>query len=465
MAARLALSAVGQQNACVAAVTPGDRRSIRIVVRNADLHRSRPTVFFRLILAIPHFVWVTLWGLAAFVASFVNWLAVVINGEVPSSLHGFVEGYVRYATQVGAYVLLAANPYPGFRGAPGYDVDVEIDPPQRQSRWSGFFRLILAIPALFLATALGGGVTFGPPAGSWNQDTSTYDTYGAVTLGGVASVAALLAWFYIVVRGQAPRGLRDLTTFALGYYAQAVGYLLLLTPRYPTSEPAQAEEYSALPEHPVRLVLDDDLRRSRLTVLFRLLLAIPHFFWFVLWTVAAVLAAFVAWFAALFTGRVPLSLHRFLAAWVRYGQHVYAFTYLVGEKFPGFVGREGSYGVDVHIAPPQRQSRWTVFFRGFLAIPALLVASALGGAAFVAAVLGWFYAIVTGRMPEGLRNFGASCIRYGTQTTAYWFLLTDRYPFAAPVLHDRPPAARTPLPMLLLPPPPPPARPLPGVPF
>ena len=33
------------------------------------------------------------------------------------------------------------------------------------------------------------------------------------------------------------------------------------------------------PEHPVRLVLADDLRRSRLTVCFRLLLALPHFVW------------------------------------------------------------------------------------------------------------------------------------------------------------------------------------------
>ena len=32
-------------------------------------------------------------------------------------------------------------------------------------------------------------------------------------------------------------------------------------------------------QHPVRLVVRDDLRRTRLTVLFRLLLAIPHFFW------------------------------------------------------------------------------------------------------------------------------------------------------------------------------------------
>jgi hypothetical protein len=41
-------------------------------------------------------------------------------------------------------------------------------------------------------------------------------------------------------------------------------------------------------------------------------------------------------------------------------------------------------------------------------------------------------------MPEGLRNLGASCLRFNAQTYAYLGLLTDRYPCPAPVL-DRPP--------------------------
>jgi hypothetical protein len=105
-----------------------DARSIRLVVRDDDLARNRLTVFFRLLLAIPHLVWLTLWGIAAFVVAFILWLAVLIEGQAPESLHEFVAGYVRYATHVAAYVLLAANPYPGFRGRPGYPVDVEIDP-------------------------------------------------------------------------------------------------------------------------------------------------------------------------------------------------------------------------------------------------------------------------------------------------------------------------------------------------
>ena len=39
--------------------------------------------------------------------------------------------------------------------------------------------------------------------------------------------------------------------------------------------------------HPVRLVVEDDLERNRLTVFFRLILAIPHIVWLILWTVAA----------------------------------------------------------------------------------------------------------------------------------------------------------------------------------
>ena len=123
--------------------------------------RSRLTVFFRLVLAIPLFIWVVLRGIAAFAVGFGNWLAVLVQGEVPSSLHDFVANYIRYATQVGAYVFLAANPYPWFRCQSDYPVDVQIDPPVQQGRWGGFFRLVLALPALLLAAALGGGFATG----------------------------------------------------------------------------------------------------------------------------------------------------------------------------------------------------------------------------------------------------------------------------------------------------------------
>ena len=47
------------------------------------------------------------------------------------------------------------------------------------------------------------------------------------------------------------------------------------------------------------------------------------------------------------------------------------------------------------------------------------------------------YALVTARMPEGMRNLGVACLRYSAQASAYAFLLTSRYPYAAPVLQER----------------------------
>jgi len=414
-------------------------RPIRLVVRDDSLERSRLTVFFRLILAIPLFIWLVVWGIGAFAVAFVLWLAVLINREAPRNLHDFVAAYLRFSTHFGAYLFLAANPYPWFRGRPGYPVDLEIAPPEQQGRWGGFFRLILALPALLLATSLGGGVSSGSPSSassaSGNED-AVY--YYAATTGGVAVAVAFLAWWVILVRGRAPRGFRDLATYALGYGAQATGYLLLLTPRYPNSDPKLAEEYSELPEHPIRIEVEGGLEHSRLTVFFRLLLAIPHFIWLFLWGIVVWFAVVIAWFVALVVGRVPSALHRFISAYIRYSTHVFAYVYLVGRRFPGFTGKAGTYEIDIVFSADPRQNRWKTLFRFFLAIPAFIVGGALSGVLLVIALLGWWYTLVTGHMPEGLRNLGASCLRYEAQTYAYAMLVTDRYPYGAPVLRGKP---------------------------
>lgn len=441
------LGEAGEQNALMA--TTPDERPIHLVVADPDLDRKRVTVFFRLFLAIPLLIWVALRGIAAFVVAFVMWLAVLINGEASDSIHSFVASYVRYSTQVGAYVLLAADPYPWFRVHDDYPVDVRIAPPRRQSRWTGSFRFFLALPALLLGAALGGGFAFSP-GGSWGyRENAHAAAYSAFSVGGAATAAAVLVWFFALWKARAPSGLRDLVAYALGYNAQASGYLLLLTGSYPSSDPALLDPRPELPDHPVRIVVTDDLDRSRVTVFFRLFLALPHFIWFALWSIAAFFAVVVAWIVALVAGRVPASLHRFLAAYVRYGVHLFSFVSLVGGKFPGFTGKEGSYGIDLEIAGPDRQHRLKTLFRFFLAWPAFIVSSALGGVVLVVAFLSWWYALFKARMPEGLRNLGAACQRYNAQTNAYLFLLTDRYPYGSPVLRGREPAVEEPVAPLL----------------
>ena len=242
-----------------------------------------------------------------------------------------MTSYLRYSVQVGAYVHLAAAPFPRFGGADGYPVDLEIEPARTQARGRVAARLVLALPLLLLATALGGGAFFGNV--SWATQQNGLDSGGwstGVTMGGVAATAAVLGWFAAFARGRMPRGLRDLIVYAIGYTAQVTGFLLLVTDRYPTSDPSRVLPLAELPDHPSRSGSRIGLERSRLTVFFRLLLAIPHLIWLALWTVLAVLAAIVAWFAALATGRVPRGLHRFIAAWVRYSTHLGAFLFVVG---------------------------------------------------------------------------------------------------------------------------------------
>ena len=65
-------------------------------------------------------------------------------------------------------------------------------------------------------------------------------------------------------------------------------------------------------------------------------------------------------------------------------------------------------------------------------IPAALVSSAAGGVAIFAAFLGWFVALVRGRMPDGLQAAMAYSLGYSAQLSAYAFVLTDRYPHSSP---------------------------------
>ena len=184
-------------------------------------------------------------------------------------------------------------------------------------------------------------------------------------------------------------------------------------------------------EHPIGLVVDDDLRRNRLTVFFRLLLAIPQVIWIGLWSIAATIVLVIAWVAALFTGSVPEGLHAFLARFLRASTHLYSYVLLIADPWPPFGGAEGTYPVDLRVDPPEPQSRLTVLFRLPLAIPAFLLSYVFRVVNQLIAFLGWFYCLATGRMHEGMRDLSAWMMRYELQTYAYAFLLTGRYPSLA----------------------------------
>jgi len=404
--------------------------SVRLVVTD-DLRRSRLTVFFRLLLALPHFVWVILWTIIVVPAVIVTWFATLVTGRPPAGLHNFLSAFTRYSVHLSAYLFLAANPYPGFTGEPGYPVDVELPERTSQPRWKTALRLMLALPALLVTAVIGSGSIGG---GGGSSGSGGEADWGFLFSGGGLVVAcAFLGWFAALALGRMPNGLRDLAGYGIGYTAQTYAYVLLLTDRYPNADPEESGPQWSLPYHAIRVEVDDDRKRSRLTVLFRFLLALPHFVWLTLWSFAAFVAAFLNWIFALVLGRSATPLHRFLAAYVRYSAHVTAFVTLVANRFPGFTGEPG-YAVDIAIAPAARQKRLVTLFRAILVIPAFFVSGALSVALGAVGFLGWFAALATGRMPAGLHSLGVIAVRYLAQTNAYWFIVTDDYPYASPAL-------------------------------
>jgi hypothetical protein len=187
---------------------------------------------------------------------------------------------------------------------------------------------------------------------------------------------------------------------------------------------------SGAPQHPIGLIVTDDLKRSRLTTFFRLLLAIPHFIFLYLWGLVAGFAVLIAWLVAIFTGRVPEGLHDFLTGYLRYSTRVTAYALLLANPFPPF-SSSGDYPIDARVDAGVQQSRLTVFFRLILAIPAGILVYVFRAVNSVVAILSWFYILFTGHMNEGMRNLSAWLLRYEVQTYGYLMLLTSRYPSLA----------------------------------
>lgn len=77
---------------------------------------------------------------------------------------------------------------------------------------------------------------------------------------------------------------------------------------------------------------------------------------------------------------------------------------------------------------PGPQNRLTVLFRVILLIPQFVVVWVLSVVAFFVAVLGWFGALVLGRLPVFAADYLSSYVPYETRVNTYLLLTHDRYP-------------------------------------
>jgi Domain of unknown function (DUF4389) len=147
-------------------------------------------------------------------------------------------------------------------------------------------------------------------------------------LGAVAYFLAIVSWFTILFTGTHIIGIRQFTLFYLRWRVRALSYLMLLEDAYP---PFGDAPYPASIE-----VTDPVAPRDRLTVAFRILLAIPHFIVLIFVLLAWCLTTIVAWFSILLTGSYPHGLYEFGVGALRWRLRLEAYMLLLVDEYPPF---------------------------------------------------------------------------------------------------------------------------------
>jgi hypothetical protein len=209
---------------------------------------------------------------------------------------------------------MATNPYP---------VQFEVDYPDRElNRLTSALRIFTAIPILILAAALAGS------NGTYTWSSGDHQT----TKSGAAGIGLLVAapLLMILFREKYPRWWFDWNVNLLGFTNRVGAYCFLLTDVYPATDEDQSVHLTVpYPDVP------NDL--NRWLPLLKWLLAIPHYIVLFFLIIGAIFAAIAAWFAILFTGRLPRGLFDYIVGVGRWANRVIAYAaILTTDEYPPF---------------------------------------------------------------------------------------------------------------------------------
>jgi hypothetical protein len=205
-----------------------------------------------------------------------------------------------------------------------YPVSVTITPLiAPRDKMTTAFRLVLAIPHLFLVGGIGFSMVF-------RTGRDNLISLGPETglLGLVAGLLAIVSWFTILISGEHIAGIRAYTRFYLRWRVRGLSYLMLLQDQYPPLGDAP---------YPASLtVVDPDGPRDKLAVGLRIFLAIPHFIVLVFLLTAFWMTTIVAWIAIVFRGRYPRGLYDFGVGSLQWLVRVEAYLLLLVDEYPPF---------------------------------------------------------------------------------------------------------------------------------
>lgn len=197
----------------------------------------------------------------------------------------------------------ADSAYPLPPDSVAYFVEYE----EQRNRLSSFFRMFTAIPPMIWAAI-----------------------YGIA-----AMLAVICAWFALVFTGRFPVGLHSFIADYQRYYARVTAYVYLATDKFPG--------FSGNPNVPyaVHLLIGPPKESySRAKAFFRAIIYIP--FYLVAAVVISVtqIAAFLAWWVILFTGKTTRGLQDLMDFTLGFFLRALTFSLLVTEEWPKFSDEE-----------------------------------------------------------------------------------------------------------------------------
>lgn len=216
-------------------------------------HLSRGLWLVKWLLALPHYLVLSLLWVAFSLVSVIAFFAILFTGRYPRELFDFSAGVLRWTWRVWfySYGALGTDRYPPFSlgDEPDYPARLEIPYPERLSRGLVLVKWwLLALPHYVLvAVFVGGGAWVAWDDGPWRF----------VAGGGLVGVLVLIAAVVLLFTARYPRSIFD---FVLGldrWVLRVAAYVCLLTDAYPPfrldmggSDPASPAPHAAVPGAP-----------------------------------------------------------------------------------------------------------------------------------------------------------------------------------------------------------------------
>ncbi|PKB78249.1 MAG: hypothetical protein BZY88_19305 [SAR202 cluster bacterium Io17-Chloro-G9] len=165
-----------------------------------------------LYVGIPHGIILYVYGILAWITTFIAFIAILITGRYPLVLFNFSVGYQRWSARVNAYwVYFMVDSYPPFSNdAPDHPLALEIEYPETLSRGKAVLKVLL------------GWLYAGIPRGI------------ALAIYFIAVLVVLfISWWSILIFGKFPQGFFDFVVGFVRWGTRLNAYLYLLRDEYP----------------------------------------------------------------------------------------------------------------------------------------------------------------------------------------------------------------------------------------